>query len=72
VLDWDSVIHKNVSSSDGEPAGNIVAVEGDMVFIESSGDRVHLQIPKSVVAGYNGAEVTLNKPRSELREYVKG
>jgi hypothetical protein len=71
VVDWESIIHKNVRAADGESSGNIVAVEGDTVFIESAGDRTHVQIPKSLVAGYNGAEVTLKVPRAELREYIK-
>ena len=71
VADWDSIIHKNVRASDGQPAGNVVAVEGDTIFIESQGDRTHVQIPKSIVSGFNGAEVILNKPFGELREYIR-
>jgi hypothetical protein len=57
VLDWHRVIHKNVRAADGEPAGTIVAVDNEGVHIESAGDRVHAIIPKSLVSGFNGAEV---------------
>ncbi|HKI06764.1 MAG TPA: hypothetical protein VKA09_00050 [Nitrososphaeraceae archaeon] len=57
VADWDRVIHKNVRASDGEPAGTIVAVDSEGVHIESAGDRIHAIIPKSLVFGFNGAEV---------------
>jgi hypothetical protein len=70
VANWESIIHKNVRASDGEASGNVVAVEGDTIFIESQGDKIHVQIPKSLVAGFNGAEVSLKVPRSELREYA--
>jgi hypothetical protein len=69
VLDWDRVIHKNVRASDGEPAGNIVAIDEEGIHLESAGDRVHAIIPKTLVAGFNGAEVTLNKPLAELGQY---
>jgi hypothetical protein len=70
VPDWDAVIHKNVRASDGMPAGNIVAIDEEGIHIESAGDRVHAVIPKSVVSGFNGAEVTLSKPFAELRQYI--
>ncbi|MFL6309478.1 MAG: hypothetical protein ACJ70Z_02370 [Nitrososphaera sp.] len=71
VLDWDRVIHKNVRASDGEPAGTIVAVDNEGVHIESAGDRIHAIIPKSLVSGFNGAEVFLNKPITELGQYIR-
>lgn len=32
---------------------------------------VHRILPKSLVAGFNGAEVTLKKPFAELGEYIR-
>jgi hypothetical protein len=29
VVDWESTIHKNVRSKDGQDAGNVDAIEGD-------------------------------------------
>jgi hypothetical protein len=66
VLDWDRVIHKNVRAADGEPAGTIVAIDNEGVHIESAGDRIQAKTPKSLVSGFNGAEVFLNKPITEL------
>jgi hypothetical protein len=71
VPNWESIIHKNVRSSDGEPFGNVVAIEGDTIFIESQGDRTHRAIPKSLVGGFNGSEVTLKKPIEDLGDYIK-
>jgi hypothetical protein len=71
VLDWDRVIHKNVRAADGEPAGTIIAIDNEGIHIESAGDRVHAIIPKSLVAGFDGAEVTLNKPITELGQYIR-
>ena len=28
VVDWESIIHKNVESKDGQDAGNVDAIEG--------------------------------------------
>ncbi len=70
VPNWEDIVHKNVRASDGQPAGNVVAVEGDTIFVESQGDRTHVQYPKSLVAGFNGAEVILNKPLEELGKYI--
>ena len=71
MLDWERVIHKNVRASDGQPAGNVVAIDEEGIHIESAGDRVHAIIPKSLVSGFNGAEVLLKKPYSELGEYIQ-
>ena len=71
VQDWDRVIHKNVRASDGQPAGNIVAVDAEGIHIESAGDQVHAVIPKSLVSGFDGAEVWLKKPYAELGQYIR-
>ena len=39
VLDWESIIHKNVRSKDYDDAGNVDAVNADAVIITSQGDR---------------------------------
>ena len=69
VTNWESIIHKNVRSADGQDSGNVIAVEGDTILIDSEGDRAHFAIPKSLVDDFNGAEVILNKPRTELYQY---
>jgi hypothetical protein len=69
VVDWESTIHKNVRSKDGQDAGNVDAIEGDTVVITSEGDRKEYNLPKSQVEGYNGAEVSLKITFGELDKY---
>jgi len=37
VTDWNSIVHKNVRAADGEPIGNVVAVLGDAIHVETQG-----------------------------------
>jgi hypothetical protein len=69
VADWESTIHKNVRSKDGQDAGNVDAIEGDTVVITSEGDRKEYNLPKSQVEGYNGAEASLKITFGELEKY---
>ena len=68
-VNWDSIIHKNVRSKDGQDAGNVDAIEGNIVVITSAGDRQEYNVPKSEIEGYNGAEVSLKISLGELRRY---
>ncbi len=45
VINWDSIIHKNVRSKDGQDAGNVDAIEGDTVVITSEGNREEYNHP---------------------------
>jgi hypothetical protein len=69
VVNWDSIVHKNVRSKDGQDAGNVDAIEEDTVVITSEGDRKEYNLPKSQVEGYNGAEVFLKITFGELEQY---
>ena len=69
VANWDAIIHKNVRSKDGQDAGNVDAIEGNTVVITSEGDRQEYNVPKSEIAGYNGAEVSLKIAFGELKKY---
>ena len=69
VLDWDSIVHKNERSKDGQDAGNVDATYADSVVIITEGAREEYKIPKSQVDGYNGAEVLLKLTISELEKY---
>jgi len=69
VVNWDDIVHKNVRSKDGQDAGNVDAIEGDTVVITSEGDRQEYNVPKSEIAGYDGAEVSLKIPFGELKKY---
>ena len=72
VIDWDRVVNKNVRSKEGEPIGNIVAHMGDSLHIETTGSRGRYMIPKEHVAGFDGAEVTLNLTANELAKFALG
>ncbi len=69
VVNWETIVHKNVRSKDGEGAGNVDAILGDTVVIMSQGDRAEYKLPKSQVEGYNGAEVLLKVTIGELQKY---
>jgi hypothetical protein len=69
VVNWDSIVHKNVRSKDGQDAGNVDAIEEDTVIITSEGDRKEYNLPKTQVEGYNGAEVFLKITFGELEQY---
>lgn len=69
IVDWESIVHKNVRSKDFEDAGNVDAVNDNSVIITSQGDRKEYSLPKDQVEGYNGAEVTLKISLSELDSY---
>jgi hypothetical protein len=69
VINWESIVHKNVRSKEGEGAGNVDAILGDIVVITSAGDRAEYRLPKSQVEGYNGAEVMLKVTLAELEKY---
>ena len=69
VVNWDSIVHKNVRSKDFEDAGNVDALSDDSVIITSQGDRKEYRVPKDKVEGYNGAEVFLKISLSELESY---
>jgi uncharacterized protein (TIGR02271 family) len=71
VVDWDRIIHKNVRGSDNEPIGKVIAVpdDRDTIILTSQGSRGEFEIPKSKVQGFNGAEVILELPASEISSY---
>lgn len=71
IVDWDQVVHKNVRSRDNEPVGNIVAVLGDSIHVETAGSRGQFLIPKEHVARFNGAEVVLDMMRQEVDRFAR-
>lgn len=72
VIDWDKVVNKNVRSKEGEAIGNIVAHMKDSLQIETTGSRGQYIVPKEQVAGFDGAEVTLNLSANELAKFALG
>jgi len=68
ILHWERVIHKNVRSSDGADIGNIISEAGD-TFTVMQGAKREYNITKSAVDGFDGSEVRLSVPYSEVLGY---
>ena len=51
-------------SSDNDDMGNVIAIEKDSLFLMTG--RHVFKIPKSFVQGFNGSEVLLNVPATEV------
>ncbi|MFZ0557011.1 MAG: hypothetical protein WAM26_17145 [Nitrososphaeraceae archaeon] len=51
-------------SSDNDDRGNIIAIDKDSLFLMTG--RHVFKIPKSFVEGFNGSEVLLNVPATEV------
>ena len=63
VVNWDRIIHKNVRTLDNQGMGKVIAVpnDEDTIIISSQSGSEQYKIPRSVVSGFNGAEVLLNE-----------
>jgi uncharacterized protein (TIGR02271 family) len=63
VVNWDSIIHKNVRTLDNQGMGKVIAVpnDEDTIIISSQSGSEQYKIPRSFVSGFNGAEVLLNE-----------
>ncbi|HZD34459.1 MAG TPA: hypothetical protein VE130_04585 [Nitrososphaeraceae archaeon] len=69
IVNWEAIVHKNVRSKDGQDAGNVDAIMGDIVVITTQGDRREYNVPKAQIEGFNGAEVFLRSTLDELETY---
>jgi uncharacterized protein (TIGR02271 family) len=63
VVNWDRTVHKNVRTLDNQGMGKVIAVpnDEDTIIISSQSGSEQYKIPRSVVSGFNGAEVLLNE-----------
>jgi len=63
VVNWDRIIHKNVRTLDNQGMGKVIAVpnDEDTIIISSQSGGEQYKIPRSLVSGFNGAEVLLNE-----------
>ncbi|AIF83345.1 hypothetical protein NTE_01276 [Candidatus Nitrososphaera evergladensis SR1] len=68
ILNWERVMHKNVRSHDGVDVGTIIADDADTVTIYKGSGREY-KLPKTLVEGFNGAEVWLGVTYRELMSY---
>jgi hypothetical protein len=65
---WERVIHKNVRSNDRIDIGNVISESGD-TFTVMQGTSREYNIPKSAVEGFDGSELYLSIPYSEVLKY---
>lgn len=68
VLKWDKVIHKSARTEDGVPVGYIAAEDSSSIIVLSSRFREYV-IPKSHVKAFDGSQVHLDFPSSEVDIY---
>lgn len=68
VLNWDRVVHKNVRTSDRSDVGSIIQVAGENIRIMQGVNRQY-DVPKIHVEGFDGSEVYLDIPYSEIGRY---
>jgi hypothetical protein len=64
IQNWDRLVLRGVRSSDNGDMGNIISIDKDSLFLMTG--RHVFKIPKSFVEGFNGSEVLLNVPSSEV------
>src|SRR3712207_7745926 len=73
VVNWDRIIHKNVRTLDNQGVGKVIAVpnDEDTIIISSQSGSEQYKIPRSVVSGFNGAEVLLNETAYKISSSYK-
>jgi hypothetical protein len=69
VANWESVIHKIVRSNEGNLIGNVDAVDENSILVSSEGGRTRYKIPKHIVQGFDGHEMSLNIQKSKLERF---
>ncbi len=69
VVNWESVIHKVVRSNEGNLIGNVDAVDENSILVSSEGGRTRYKIPKHIVQGFDGHEVSLNIQKTKLERF---
>ena len=69
VTNWESVIHKIVRSNEGNLIGNVDAVDENSILVSSEGGRTRYKIPKHIVQGFDGHEVSLNIQKTKLERF---
>ena len=69
VENWESVVHKTVRSSEGDLMGNVDGVDENSIFVSTEGGRSNYKIPKHIVHGFDGHEVSLNVRKAELERF---
>jgi hypothetical protein len=60
---------KIVRSSEGNLIGNVDAVDGTSTLVLTEGGRTRYKIPKYIVQGFDGHQVSLNIQKAELERF---
>lgn len=63
-----SVIHKNVRSKDRVDIGNVISESGKTFIVKQGASREY-NIPKSAVEAFDGSELYISLPFSEVLRY---
>ena len=69
VPNWESVIQKTVRSSEGNLIGNVDAIDENSILVSTEGGRTRYKIPKHIVQGFDGHQVSLNVQKAELERF---
>jgi hypothetical protein len=72
VANWESTIQKTVRSSEGNLIGNVDAIDENSILVSSEGGRTRYKIPKHIVQGFDGHQVSLNVQKAELERFKGG
>ena len=71
VVNWESIVHKNVRSKDGVDVGNVTEVdEQNLILVQGAISEKEYKLPHSSVDEFDGAEVRLNLTRKEVQQYL--
>jgi hypothetical protein len=65
---WECVIHKNVRSKDRVDIGNVISESGETFTVMQGASREY-NIPKSAVEAFDGSELYISIPFSEVLSY---
>ena len=65
---WERVMHKNVRSKDRIDIGNVISESGETFTVMQGASREY-NIPKSAVEAFDGSELYLSIPFSEVQRY---
>ena len=69
IYDWEAILHKIVTSKEGDLVGNVDAVDDTSVLVSTEGGRTHYKIPKLMVEGYDGHAVSLKLEKREIEDF---
>jgi hypothetical protein len=69
VENWESLVQKTVRSSEGNLIGDVDAVDENSILVSTEGGRTRYKIPKHIVQGFDGHQVSLNVQKTGLERF---